>query len=106
MRKGQLSGFQMVSSMKFMTYVARVVWVLLFVGIFVFALKNEGPVTLRLFPGLEWQAPLVLALLAAFSLGALLGVLACLSRWFRQHREILRLKRELRAKGAEPQAKP
>ncbi|HEY7675048.1 MAG TPA: LapA family protein [Burkholderiales bacterium] len=92
--------------MRLVTYVTRVLWALLFVGVFVFALKNEDLVTLRLLPGLAWEAPLIVALLAAFFLGALLGVLACLSRGFRQHREILRLKRELRAKGAGLQAGP
>ena len=91
--------------MKIVSYVSRAAWVLLFVAMFVFARKNDDPVTLRLFPGLVWEAPLVLMLLAFFALGALLGVLACLSRWFRQRREVLRLKRELRAKGVELQGR-
>ena len=96
----------MISPAKFLTYFSRVMWVLLFLGMFMFARKNDDLVALHLFPGLTWEAPLVLVLLAAFALGALLGVLACLSRWVRQHREILRLKRELRAKRPEAQAKP
>jgi len=33
-------------------------------------------------------------------LGVMLGVLACSGRWFRQRREILALRRELRARDA------
>ena len=96
----------MVSPTKLVTYFSRVMWLLLFLGMFMFARKNDDQIALHLFPGLTWEAPLVLVLLAAFGLGAALGVLACLSRWVRQHREILRLKRELRAKRPEAQAKP
>jgi len=91
--------------MKFVTYLSRVLWALLFVAIFMFARKNDDPITLRFFLGLSWEAPLVLVLLASFVFGAAFGVLACVSRWFRQRREILRLKRELRAKDAAPEMK-
>lgn len=90
--------------MKLFKYLSRTLWVLLFVAIFVFARRNDDLVTLRFIPGLAWEAPLVLVVLTSFILGALLGVLACLSRWVRQRREILRLKRELRGKGADAQA--
>jgi len=53
--------------MKFVTYLSRVLWVLLFVAIFMFARKNDAPITLHFFPGLSWEAPLVLALLASFA---------------------------------------
>jgi len=96
----------MISSMKFVTYLSRILWVVVFVVVFVFARRNDDLVVLRVFPGLTWEAPLALVLLAAFALGALAGVLACLSLWFRKHREVLRLRRELRAKGAELRAKP
>ena len=91
--------------MKIFSYLSRIAWVLLFIAMFVFARKNDDSVTLRIFAGLAWEAPLVLVLLAFFLLGALLGVLACFSRWLRQRREILRLKRELRAKSVELQGK-
>lgn len=92
--------------MKFVTYLSRIMWALLFVGIFLFARKNDELVTLHPFPGVAWEAPLALMLFAAFALGALLGALAGLSRWFRQRGEVLRLRRELRDRGTEPQAKP
>jgi uncharacterized integral membrane protein len=50
---------------------------------------------------------MVLALLVFLILGAVLGVLACLPRVFRQRHEIAKLKRELSAAGdrvAPPQA--
>lgn len=96
----------MISPAKFVIYFSRAMWILLFVGMFIFARNNDDAVMLHLFPGLTWEAPLVLVLLTAFALGAGLGVLACLSRWVRQHREIQRLKRELRAKDPEARAKP
>ena len=92
--------------MKWVTYLSRILWVLLFVVVFMFARRNDDQVVLRVFPGFTWEAPMVLVLLAAFALGALVATLACLSLWFRQRREVLRLRRELRAKGAEPRAKP
>ena len=89
--------------MRLFKYLSRTLWVLLFVAIFVLARRNDDLVTLRFIPGLAWEAPLVLVVLTSFILGALLGVLACLSLWVRQRREILRLKRELRGKGADVQ---
>jgi putative membrane protein len=89
--------------MKLFKYLLRTLWVLLFVAIFMFARRNDDLVTLRFIPGLAWEAPLVLVVLSSFILGALLGILACLSRWVRQRGEILRLRRELRGKGADVQ---
>jgi uncharacterized integral membrane protein len=60
-----------------------------------FALKNSQSVTLHYFFGYEWQSTLVIVLLLFFTVGAALGILATISIWFRQHRELLRLKREL-----------
>ena len=61
-----------------------------------FAVKNTDSVVLRYFLDLEWQAPLVLMLLAFFAAGIALGVMASLAIMVRQRREILGLKRELR----------
>jgi uncharacterized integral membrane protein len=66
---------------------------IIFVFLVVFALQNTDPVSLRLLPGTLWQAPLVIALLAFFVGGALLGALSLLGVVFRQRREISRLKR-------------
>ena len=69
----------------------------LFVLILSFAVKNTDPVWVRYYLGYEWQAPLVLVLLVFFCLGAVVGVVANLAHLFRQRREIVALKRELRA---------
>lgn len=52
--------------------------ILLFLALFAFALRNTGVVTVEFLFGYRWSAPLALILLAAFSLGALAGVLATL----------------------------
>jgi len=74
---------------------------MLFLALFLFAIKNTETVTLRFWFDQTWQAPLVLLLLAFLAGGALLGVLACLARLFGQRREIARLKRELRLRAQE-----
>ena len=69
--------------------------IILFLALFLFALKNTDTVGLRLYFDQVWQAPLVLVLLVFFAAGAAMGVLATLGTVFRQRREISRLKREL-----------
>ena len=69
----------------------------LFVVILSFAVKNTDTVWVRYYLGYEWQAPLVLVLLVFFCLGAAVGIVASLTHLFRQRREIVALKRELRA---------
>jgi putative membrane protein len=65
----------------------------LFVLLLAFAAKNSDPVTLRFYFDLDWQAPLIALLLAFFVGGVLLGLLAMLSTWYAQRREIARLQR-------------
>jgi uncharacterized integral membrane protein len=55
----------------------------IFLALFAFALNNQHVIAVRGFFGLQWEAPLVFALLAAFALGAALGVLAMLPSWWR-----------------------
>jgi len=69
--------------------------IILFLALFLFALKNTDTVSLRLYFDQVWQAPLVLVLLVFFAGGAAMGVLATLATVFRQRREIARLQREL-----------
>ena len=71
----------------------------LFVLILSFAVKNTDTVWVRYYLGYEWQAPLVLVLLVFFCLGAAVGIVASLVHLFRQRREIVALKRELRVQG-------
>ena len=71
-----------------------------------FATKNTDGVSVRYFLGLEWQAPLIIVLLAFFAAGAALGVAASLARLVAQQREILALRRELRGLTRKPAAAP
>ena len=45
----------------------------IFFALFAFALNNQEPVTLHLFFGAQWQAPLVLVLLCVLVIGVFLG---------------------------------
>ena len=53
----------------------------LFFTLFAFALNNQAPVTLHLFFGHSWQAPLVLVLLLVLMIGVLLGAMVMLPLW-------------------------
>ena len=68
----------------------------LFVLVLSFAVKNVETVTVRYYLGQEWQAPLVFVLLVCFCIGVVVGIVASLGHLFRQRREIVALKRELR----------
>lgn len=68
---------------------------IIFSFLVVFAIQNTAPVTLTLVLDYQWQAPLVILLLAFFAGGAILGVLSLVGPVFRQRREIARLKRGL-----------
>jgi putative membrane protein len=82
-----------------MRYLSWAVRILLFLLLFVFALKNTNPVTVRFYLGSQWESPLALVLLVFFAAGAVAGVAACLSHAYRQRREILDLRKELRGKS-------
>ena len=57
----------------------------IFFTLFAFALNNQQNATVRWFFGVEWTAPLVIVVLAAFAAGAVIGVLAMLpGRWRRR----------------------
>jgi uncharacterized integral membrane protein len=62
----------------------------IFFTLFAFALNNQQPVTVNWFFGAQWQAPMVIVMLAVFAAGAALGVVAMLpgawQRWRRQRR--------------------
>jgi len=66
-----------------------------FVGLFGLAIKNSGPVELRLYFDTLWQAPLSLVVLGCFAAGALIGATAALATLVRQRREIARLQGQL-----------
>ena len=90
-------------------WIAWILRLLLFFLVLAFALKNSETVTVRAFLGHEWQASLVLVLLAFFGIGVALGLLACLPALFRQRRRISRLEREAaaaRSREAAPRPPP
>lgn len=75
------------------------IWLLraiVFVGLFGLAIKNSGPVELRLYFDTLWQAPLSLVVLGCFTAGAVIGATAALSTLVRQRREIGRLQGQLK----------
>lgn len=69
-----------------MKYLAWLLKAAIFFVLFAFALNNQGPVVLHLFFGAQWQAPLVLVLLAAMTLGIFLGIAVMLPIWLRARR--------------------
>ncbi len=72
--------------------------IILFLALFLFALKNTDTVSLRLYFDQVWQGPPGLVLLVFFAAGAAMGVLATLTTVFRQRRDIAQLRRELRSR--------
>jgi uncharacterized integral membrane protein len=80
--------------------------IILFLALFLFALKNTNTVSLHLYFDQVWQAPLILVLLVFFAAGASLGVLATLATVFRQRRDIARLQRELHNRPREENPQP
>ena len=82
------------AGLRWLTWALRILLFLLVLG---FALKNSETVTVRAYLGYEWQASLVLVLLAFFGVGVALGLLACLPALFRQRRRIARLERDAAA---------
>jgi len=86
----------------------RAIWFLLFILLLAFAASNAETATLRFWFGFAWEAPLVLILLAFFAAGALLGIGSALGTMLGQRRDIVRLRREVRARAVprEPPAAP
>jgi uncharacterized integral membrane protein len=58
----------------------------IFFTLFAFALNNQQPVAVNFFFGTLWTAPLVLVVLATFSIGLALGVLLMMPRWWRKRK--------------------
>jgi uncharacterized integral membrane protein len=79
--------------MRFLSWISGILLFLLALG---FAIKNSEIVTLHYYLGYQWQAPLVVVVLTVFCTGAGVGIAATLGFVFRQRREILKLRRELR----------
>jgi len=70
------------------------VWLIrafIFFTLFAFALNNQQPASVRWFFGVQWQAPMVIIVLAAFAMGAAVGVVAMLPDAWRRWRLVKRL---------------
>ena len=86
-----------------MRYLSWILRLLLFVLLFGFALKNSDPVSVRFYLGSQWDASLALVVLVFFGIGVAAGVIACFAYIYRQRREILQLRKELRARLVLPE---
>ena len=83
------------------------IWLLratVFVLLFGLAIKNSGPVELRLYLDAAWQAPLSLVMLVSFAAGASIGVTSALATLVRQRREIGQLRGQLKRDQSKPVA--
>jgi lipopolysaccharide assembly protein A len=90
----------MMLPMRYLSWAFRI---LLFILLFGFALKNSDPVTVRFYLGAHWEASLALVVLVFFVVGVAAGVIACFAYIYRQRREILQLRKELRTKPGPPE---
>ena len=86
--------------MRFLSWLLRAV---LFVVALGFALSNTRTTELRFF-GFDfvWSAPLVVFLLIFFVAGLVVGLVAVVPTWYRQRREISRLRRQVETAGPAP----
>lgn len=84
-----------------MRYISWAIRILLFLVLLGFALKNTDPVLIRFYLGAQWEAPLVVVLVLVFAAGAVAGILASLGQAFRQRREIVLLRKQVRAQPPE-----
>lgn len=80
-----------------MKYLMWLLKAAIFFTLFAFALNNQSDVTVHLFFGMQWQAPLVLALLLATVLGLALGVLLMLPLWWSARRQRNAAQRQISA---------
>lgn len=70
--------------MRILVWLARA---FVFFTLFAFALNNQQTVTVHWFFGVDWNAPMVIVVLAAFALGSVIGALAMLPGWWRHRRD-------------------
>ncbi|MGN1056514.1 MAG: lipopolysaccharide assembly LapA domain-containing protein [Comamonas sp.] len=66
-----------------MKYLLWLLKAAIFFTLFAFALNNQQTTTVHFFFGTQWQAPLVLVVLAAFVGGLIAGVLVMVPRWWK-----------------------
>jgi len=93
----------MVHAMRLLIWLLRII---VFVLLFGLAIKNSGPVLLRLYFDAVWQAPLSLIILACFAIGAAVGATAALATVMLQRRELAQLRRMQAGAEGEVRAEP
>lgn len=69
--------------------------IIIFIVLFGLAIKNSGPVELRLYFDNAWHVALSLVILGSFIAGTVVGITAGLATMIRQRREISRLQDQL-----------
>ena len=74
--------------MRILTYVLRG---FIFFVLVAFAINNQQPTTVNWFFSYAWTAPMVIIVLAAFAVGAAVGVVAMLPDAWRRWRQVKRL---------------
>ncbi len=62
----------------------------IFFTLFAFALNNQQDTVVHWFFGFEWRAPMVIIVLAAFTAGCAIGVLAMVPAWWHHRRHAQR----------------
>ena len=67
-----------------MKYLSWLLKAAIFFTLFAFALNNQQAVAVNFFFGTMWKAPLVLVVLATFSIGLALGILLMMPRWWKK----------------------
>jgi uncharacterized integral membrane protein len=66
-----------------------------FFTLFAFALNNSEDVSLKFFFGTQWSGPMVLVVLAVFTLGLVVGVVGMLPHWWKHKKDLEKSKAEL-----------
>jgi len=79
-----------------MRYLRWMGWLVVFLVLLGFAIKNTDRVPVKYFLGWTWHPPLALLLFIFFVFGAAGGMLAGAAWLYRHRREVIQLRRELR----------
>ncbi|MDW5444559.1 LapA family protein [Polaromonas sp. SM01] len=69
-----------------MKYLMWLLKAAIFFTLFAFALNNQQVVSVYFFFGTQWQAPLVLVVLATFAFGLAAGILMMMPRWWKKRK--------------------
>jgi uncharacterized integral membrane protein len=89
--------------LKYLTWLLKAV---IFFVLFAFALNNQAPVELHFFFGTQWQAPMVLVVLAVFVLGMFAGIAVMLPLWLSARRQVKNTGRPNHVSPANPEELP